>query len=322
LAINKRNLTKKIKQVFQNNNSSEPAVTTNNRYELLTNEVTNKEEPTDVNTTKRIPRPSPIFVYDVVNYPQMIQHLADVAEEENYSTRSMANNIIKINCHSAEMYRKMIAFMKENNIIYHSYQPKNKRPYKIVIKHLHHSVKLQDITDELSGLSHKVRNIINAKHRQTKELLNLFYVDLEPAENNKEVHKIGSLQNKIIEIEPPNKSKHIQCTRCQLYGHSKTYCNRPYLCVKRGGQHNSTTCKKNTNTPAKCGLCGGGLPANYKGCDHYHNLTNNRYTSHKPQTPNSKYNIALTSQATTPLSTSQPTPPPTANRTYADVTRG
>jgi hypothetical protein len=135
---------RKSNKVFQNNNSPEPAVTTN------------KEEPTDVNTKKRIPRTPPIFIY-IINYPQMIRHPAEVAEEENYSTRSMANNIIKINCHSAETYRKMIAFMKENNI-YHSYQPKNERPYKIVIKHLHHSVKLEDITDELSGLGHKVRN--------------------------------------------------------------------------------------------------------------------------------------------------------------------
>jgi hypothetical protein len=53
----------------------------------------------------------------------------------------------------------MIAFMKEN-IIYHSSQLKNERPYKIVIKHLHHSVKLENITDELTGLDRKVRNII------------------------------------------------------------------------------------------------------------------------------------------------------------------
>jgi hypothetical protein len=111
----------------------------------------------------------------------MMQHLAEVAEEENYSTTSMANNIIKINCHSAETYRNMTALMKENIIIHHSYQPKNKRPYKIVINQIHHSVKLEDITDELSGLGHKVRNITNAKHRQAKEPLNLFFVDLEPA---------------------------------------------------------------------------------------------------------------------------------------------
>jgi hypothetical protein len=80
--------------------------------------------------------------------------------------------------------------------------------------------------------------------------------------------------------------------------------------------------KKSTNIPAKCGICGGAHPTNYKGCNYYHNLTRNRNISHKPQTPNAKYNSALTSQSTTPLSNSQPTRPPSVNRTYADVTRG
>jgi hypothetical protein len=195
----------------------------------------------------------------------MINHLAEVTEEENYSTSSMAYNIIKINCNSLAAYRKMIKFMKENNI-YHSYQPQDERPYRVVIKHVHHTVDLKDIIDELSGVGHKARNIIDSKHCQMKEPLNLFFVDLEPADNNKEVYKIRALQNKMIEIEPPNKPKHIiHCTRCQLYGHSKTYCNRPYLCVKCGEQHNSKTCKKSKDTPAKCGLCGGAHTANYKG---------------------------------------------------------
>jgi hypothetical protein len=205
-------------------------------------------------TTKKIPRPPPIFVYDIINCPQMINHLAEVTEEENDSTRSMANNIIKINCNSPETYRKMIKFMKEN-IIYHSHQPKDERPYRVVIKHLHHTVDLKDIIDELSELRHKVINIINAKHPRTKEPLNLFFIDLEPADNNKEVYKIRALQNKIIEIEPPNEPKHIiHCTRCQLYGRSKTYCNRPYLCIECRGQHNSTTCTNSKNILAKCGL--------------------------------------------------------------------
>jgi hypothetical protein len=61
---------RKSNKVFQNNNPSQPAVPTSNRYELLTNEVTNKEEQADVNTTKRIPRPPTISVYDVINYPR------------------------------------------------------------------------------------------------------------------------------------------------------------------------------------------------------------------------------------------------------------
>jgi hypothetical protein len=223
------------------------------------------------------PRPPPIYVHDVINYPRMINHIAEVAEEETFSTKSMANNIIKINCNTPDTYRKLISFMKDRNIVYHSYQPKEERSYRVVIKHLHHTADTQDIAIELAELGHKVRNVLNVKHRQTKEPLNLFFVDLEPAANNKDIYHITSLQNKIIEIEPPNKPRHIiQCTRCQLYDHSKTYCNRPYMCVKCGGPHNSTTCAKSKETPARCGLCEGAHPANYKDCTYYHNLIKNK----------------------------------------------
>jgi hypothetical protein len=64
----------------------------------------------------------------------------------------------------------------ERKQYHHSYQPKDERSYRVVIKHLHHMVELKDIADELSELGHKVRNIINAKYRQTKEPLNIFSV--------------------------------------------------------------------------------------------------------------------------------------------------
>jgi hypothetical protein len=119
-----------------------------------------------------------------------------------------------------------------------------------------------------------VRNIINARHRATKQPLNLFFVDLEPANNNKEVYNIERLQNVNIKIEPPRKTKNniVQCMRCQLYGHSKSYCNRPFVCVKCGRLHSTESCKKSKETPATCALCGGDHPANYRGCEYYHRL--------------------------------------------------
>jgi len=35
----------------------------------------------------------------------------------------------------------------------------------------------------------------------------LFFVDLEPVENNKEIHNIKALQNKIIQTKPPRVKK-------------------------------------------------------------------------------------------------------------------
>ena len=156
---------------------------------------------------------------------------------------------------------------------YHTYQLKEDRAFRMVIKHLHYTTDLDDIKNELRILGHEVRNIINVKHRQTKEPLNIFFIDLEPAKNSKDIYEVKAIQNKIIHIEPPRSTKpHIpQCVRCQQYGHTRKYCNKPFNCVKCG-HHNSATCTKPRDSPAKCALCGGPHPANYKGCEQYHNI--------------------------------------------------
>jgi arsenate reductase-like glutaredoxin family protein len=78
--------------------------------------------------------------------------------------------------------------MTDNNIIHHTYQPKEECSYQVVIKYLHHSVDIQELKEEISQHGHKVRNIINAKHCVTKDPLNLFFVDLEPSENNTDIY--------------------------------------------------------------------------------------------------------------------------------------
>jgi len=83
--------------------------------------------------------------------------------------------------------------------------------------------------------------------------------------------------------------------RCQQYSHINSYCNKPSMCVKCGGSHNSKECKKKRKkeTPAKCTLCGGNHPANYKCCEHYHNLTkgNNIFRNNTQRTPSVNTNI-------------------------------
>jgi len=51
--------------------------------------------------------------------------------------------------------------------------------------------------------------------------------------------------------------------------------------------------QKSKETPAKCTLCGGNLPANYKHCEHYHNLIkgNNTFRNNTQRTPPVNTNI-------------------------------
>jgi len=216
----------------------------------------------------------------------MIKRLKEVAEEEQFLTKILPNNVIKLACSTPETYRD-IKYCKEQIISYHTYQLMEDRAFRVVIKHLHYTTDIDDIKNELRILGHEVRNKINVKYRQTKEPLNILFIDFEPAQNNKDIHVDKVIQNKIIHIEPPRSPKpHIpQCVRCQQYGHRRKYCNKPFNCVKCGGHHNSTTCTKPRDSPAKCALCGGPHPENYEGCEKYHDILKG-YNPHRLVTIN------------------------------------
>jgi len=236
----------------------------------------------------------------------------------------MANNVIKLTCMTPDTYRNIIKHSpppppppKKKGIHYNTYQLKEETAHRVVLKYLHHTTEVEDIRQELFALGHVVRNI-NVHHRLTKEPLNRFFIGLEPATNNKDIYNIMAIQNKIIHIEPPRTNKkHIpQCVRCQQYGHTRTYCNKTYTCVKCGGSHNSKDCNKRRDTPVKCASCGGNHPANYKGCEHYHNIIKG---NNPHRTPPQESSIPIPTFAYNHITTPHSHPQQQQQHSYADI---
>lgn len=251
-------------------------ISTSNRFNALLTEDTSKE-PEEQTAQPKIPTPPPVYIHGVENFDEMIKNLSGIIEKEQYYTRSLSDNMVKINTREPNVYRTLVRHLKDENIVHHTYQLKEDRAYRIVIRGLHHGTSADEIKEELKEQGHIIRNIHNIRHRISKEPLPLFFVDIEPKPNNTEIFKLQYLNNQKITIESPRKKNDIvQCTRCQCYGHTKTYCTKPFSCVKCGGGHNSTTCKKTRETPPKCALCDGNHPANYKGCSVYKDLQNAR----------------------------------------------
>ena len=133
---------------------------------------------------------------------------------------------------------------------------------------LHHGADTDEIKTGLAEQGHEVVNIHNIKHRTKKNSLPMFFIDITPNEYNKLVYKIEKLGNSIIKCEPPHTKRTVpQCTRCQAYGHTKTYCRKIFRCVKCAGQHETKECTRKTrDDKVICVNCGGGHPANYRGC--------------------------------------------------------
>jgi 3-methyladenine DNA glycosylase AlkC len=78
----------------------------------------------------------------------MTKQIRDIAECEQYCTKSLANNVITINCVTPETYRKLGRYFKGNNMFYNTYQLKVETAYRIVTKYLHHSINTEDIKKE------------------------------------------------------------------------------------------------------------------------------------------------------------------------------
>lgn len=140
----------------------------------------------------------------------------------------------------------------------------------------------------------RVSNIMSKGKRDANEKprkLSLFYVDLEPSEENKKIYTVKALSNGArISFEPPNKPHNelVQCHRCQLFGHTKTYCKRTPACVKCGMAHKTTDCPKAPSTPAKCIHCGQDHPASCRGCSVYQQLLRRRYGQQTNVTRNTR----------------------------------
>jgi hypothetical protein len=178
-------------------------------------------------------------------------------------------------------------------------------------KNMHYSIPPANIKTEIEKLGHQVTNIWTITQYHTKLPLSMFFVELKPAPNNKDIFLMEYLQQCKITFEPPKHKREIaQCANCQRYGHTKNYCHLKSRCVKCAGDHSTHLChQKDRSKDVKCVLCGDNHPANYKGCTVYKELQqklthpsdpNNillGLLSHEPFTPPLEY-LTLKSQQT------------------------
>jgi len=102
-----RNSTRKRNHSTQDN-TPENKIETCNRFGLLTNESYLNSTEGNPSPTRNH-KPPPIFIYGVLNYGAKINQIRKIAEDEQYSTKSLTNNVIKINCVTPQTYRTLIS---------------------------------------------------------------------------------------------------------------------------------------------------------------------------------------------------------------------
>lgn len=305
---------------------------TRNRFELLKSTEQTEETIKTIEKEKQpiadpvltySKPPPPIFIRGVVDFPGVCTKLIELIGVDNFICKSTVDHL-KIQTSNPEAYRTLVHYLRNEQAEFHTFQLKEDKPMRIVIRNLHPSTSTEMIKSELELRLYEVRQVTQVIHRISKIPLPLFFVDLEPTDHSNEIFKLESLLHTKIKIEEPHKPKIIsQCQNCQAYGHTKAYCGYSPRCVRCGDDHSSSACPNSRQDPMRCALCTGNHPANYKGCTVYKNLQQRKKTNlnnHKLHVNSSHKSNNV--QDSHPRNTTPYNPPSGQTQTYAQATQG
>lgn len=269
--------------------------TSGNMFALLQNNDIDDSQAN--NNDNAEPKPPPIVIPDVTDIKSMLANVSKVINPTEFAYKSFRDGQVRLMAKSTNSFRSIVKFLDEKKIKYHTYQLKQERAYRIVVKNLHFSTPVDIIKSDIEKEGHKVRNIVNIKNRFTKEPLSMFFVDLEPSPSNTDIFNMKYIYRAVVKIEPPMKNDDIvQCHRCQQFGHSKTYCRKLYRCVKCGLNHPSAECTKLRDVPPQCSNCLENHTASYKGCKIYKELVQKKQLNRRQNSGNNNSAFIFNSQ--------------------------
>jgi hypothetical protein len=110
-----------------------PQTEKTNRFSMLTDDNTTSDQ-THFPQPPIHHKPPPIFIHGVLNYTQMIKRITEVTEEDQYFTKSLTNNVIKLTCKTPDTYRSIVKHFKKHDIYFHTYQLKEERAFRVFLK--------------------------------------------------------------------------------------------------------------------------------------------------------------------------------------------
>lgn len=267
-------------------------VSTKPQHVLDTSKAANKNEPlkpnSEANSKSLALKPTPIFISDSenCNFNSLNTMLKDLIGD-TYITKSNKNGFC-VKCNNMDSYKKLIGYLNDNQckIVSHTYQIRQERGFRGVIRHLHKLTPMNWIREQLAKLGFQVRFLNVIRNRYNKEPLHLFEVELEKCDKStvEAFLQLNKLGNQQVAVEKLLRQNTPQCHRCQRFGHTKNYCLRPFVCVKCAGEHPSTECIKSKDEEAKCANCKGRHTASYRGCPAYKEAAKLNWPGHTVNT--------------------------------------
>lgn len=162
-------------------------------------------------------------------------------------------------------YRKLVRLFNHQGVEYHTYQLPSEKLLYVVIKGIPEPINANEVKEELIARGFHPEGVSRMRSRKDKRALHMVLVTVPRTE--KSIYEIKDILGLIVTVEDQKSSKKInQCHRCQRFGHAQSRCTANPKCVKCAGNHLTSDCNIDKQTPPKCVNCKQQHPASYQGC--------------------------------------------------------
>lgn len=245
-------------------------------------------------------------------------------------------------------HKRLLQYLKDKKHKFYSFDTKDARPFKVVLKGLSNDQSISEIQSEIAGLvGFNPSQVVLMKKKSNNKIHSGIRPELYLVHfNRNEVNNLSIFEKARflfhVRVKWEHYKKHgvnlTQCRNCQKFGHGTRNCGLEAKCMICGNaSHTKDNCPvKETTGSFKCTNCGGNHKANFFNCPVREKILNarsrqtnvgNSVNLQRPS-PNLPASV-VESRSTNPVATSSGTshtvlPTNTSNnsRTYANVLVG
>jgi hypothetical protein len=132
------------------------------------------------------PKPPPIFISGVKNIKPLVE-LLNAITPDKYILKTLYNSQVKVQPLESLTYTTITKALIEKQTEFHTCKPRNERGFRVVLRNIHPTTEPENIKESLRKKGHEITNVWNIKQRDTKTPLPLFFIDLKPNKNNKDI---------------------------------------------------------------------------------------------------------------------------------------
>jgi hypothetical protein len=137
-------------------------------------------------------KPPPIIIYQVRDYD--IYNYLNTKLERKYRITLLNSGDLKLNVVTAEHYRTASQMLNEAQFMWPTYENKQTRLMRVVVKKLHNSCTSEQRVRELCWKGYQVIDAVNVLKWKTKEPLPVFMLTFDRTENIKKIYEITDVR--------------------------------------------------------------------------------------------------------------------------------